>query len=88
MRIKSLKKEDRGTYYCVADNGHYSIFHSATADEYSDSTLCGISIEKRQYGDYVCKAVNKLRHAGQGESVRNFYIYFDGAENPTHYLPQ
>ncbi|XP_037822181.1 LOW QUALITY PROTEIN: lachesin [Lucilia sericata] len=124
LKIKSVKKEDRGTYYCVADNGvsvgdrrninlevefapvitvprprlgqalqydmdlechieaypppaivwmkddiqlsnnqHYSISHFATADEYTDSTLRVITIEKRQYGDYVCKAVNKLGEA-------------------------
>uniref|UniRef100_A0A1A9WSU0 Immunoglobulin I-set domain-containing protein n=1 Tax=Glossina brevipalpis TaxID=37001 RepID=A0A1A9WSU0_9MUSC len=58
------------------------ISNFATADEYSGSTLRVITIEKRQYGDYVCKAVNKLGQAGQGESVRNFYTYFDDAENP------
>lgn len=126
MKITSVRKEDRGTYYCVADNGvsrgdrrninlevefspvitaprprlgqalqydmdiechieaypppaiiwvkddiilsnnqHYSISHFATADEFTDSTLRIITIEKRQYGDYKCKAVNKL---GQDEA--------------------
>ncbi|KAL9913476.1 lachesin [Glossina fuscipes] len=152
LRIKSVKKEDRGTYYCVADNGvskgdrrnvnlevefapvitvprprlgqalqydmdlechieaypppaivwlkddiqlsnnqHYSISHFATADEYSDSTLRVITIEKRQYGDYVCKAVNKL---GEADARVNLFetpipvcppacgqAYFDGAEH-------
>ncbi|XP_017472457.1 PREDICTED: lachesin isoform X2 [Rhagoletis zephyria] len=152
LKIKSVKKEDRGTYYCVADNGvskgdrrninvevefapvitvprprlgqalqydmdlechieaypppaivwlkddiqlsnnqHYSISHFATADEYSDSTLRVITIEKRQYGDYVCKAVNKL---GQAESRVNLFetvipvcppacgqAYYGGAEH-------
>uniref|UniRef100_A0A1A9W9P7 Ig-like domain-containing protein n=1 Tax=Glossina brevipalpis TaxID=37001 RepID=A0A1A9W9P7_9MUSC len=153
LRIKSVKKEDRGTYYCVADNGvskgdrrnvnlevefapvitvprprlgqalqydmdlechieaypppaivwlkediqlsnnqHYSISHFATADEYSDSTLRVITIEKRQYGDYVCKAVNKLGHAEAKVNLFETSIpvcppacgqaYFDGAENP------
>lgn len=121
LKIKSVKKEDRGTYYCVADNGvskgdrrnvnleiefapvvtiprprlgqalqydmdlechieaypppaivwikdethlsnnqHYSISHFATADEFTDSTLRVITIEKRQFGDYYCRATNKL----------------------------
>lgn len=121
MKINSVRKEDRGTYYCVADNGvskgdrrninlevefapvitvprprlgqalqydmdlechieaypppaivwqkddiqlsnnqHFSISHFATADEFTDSTIRVITIEKRQYGDYICKAVNKL----------------------------
>lgn len=119
--IKSIKKEDRGTYYCVAENGvgrgtkrniavevefkpvvtvprprlgqalqydmdlechveaypppaivwekdgitlsnnqHYSISHFATADEFTDTTIRVITIEKRQYGQYTCKAANKL----------------------------
>jgi hypothetical protein len=127
MKINSVQKEDRGTYYCVADNGvsrgdrrninlevefspvitiprqrlyqalqydmdiechieaypppaivwmkddmilsnnqHYSISHFATADEFTDSTLRVITIEKRQYGDFKCKAVNKL---GQDEGA-------------------
>ncbi|KAH8253517.1 hypothetical protein KR200_001574 [Drosophila serrata] len=131
LRIKSVKKEDRGTYYCVADNGvskgdrrnvnvevefapvitvprprlgqalqydmdlechieaypppaivwtkddiqlannqHYSISHFATADEYSDSTLRVITIEKRQYGDYVCKATNRF---GEAEARVNLF---------------
>lgn len=126
LKINSVRKEDRGTYYCVADNGvskgdrrninlevefapvitvprprlgqalqydmdlechieayplpaivwikdevqlsnnqHYSISHFATADEFTDSTIRVITIEKRQYGDYICKAVNKL---GQAEA--------------------
>lgn len=126
LKINSVRKEDRGTYYCVADNQvskgdrrninlevefapvitvprprlgqalqydmdlechieayplpaivwvkdevqltnnqHYSISHFATADEFTDSTIRVITIEKRQYGDYICKAVNKL---GQAEA--------------------
>lgn len=121
MKIGAIRKEDRGTYYCIAENGvgrgskrninvevefapvitaprprlgqalqydmdlechveayppagivwlkedvqlsnnqHYSISHFATADEYTDTTLRVITIEKRQYGDYVCRAANKL----------------------------
>ncbi|XP_058800796.1 lachesin-like [Phymastichus coffea] len=124
LKIASVKKEDRGTYYCVAENGvgrgarrninlevefapvisvprprlgqalqydmdlechvvaypppaitwhkdevqlsnnqHYSISHFATADEYTDTTLRVITIEKKQYGQYVCKAANKLGSA-------------------------
>lgn len=121
MKISAIRKEDRGTYYCVAENGvgrgarrninvevefapvitaprprlgqalqydmdlechveaypppaiiwlkddvqlsnnqHYSISHFATADEYTDTTIRVITIEKRQYGEYVCRAANKL----------------------------
>lgn len=123
LRIPQITKEDRGTYYCVAENGvgkgtrrniavevefapvisvpkprlgqalqydmdlechveaypppaivwikedtqqvltnnqHYSISHFATADEFSDTTIRIITIEKRQYGTYVCRAANKL----------------------------
>lgn len=49
----------------LSNNQHYSISHFATADEFTDSTLRVITIEKRQYGDYKCKAVNKL---GQDEA--------------------
>lgn len=121
LKISSIRKEDRGTYYCVAENGvgrgarrninvevefspvitaprprlgqalqydmdlechveaypppaiswhkddilltnnqHYAVSHFATADEYTDTTLRVITIEKRQYGEYVCRAANKL----------------------------
>lgn len=121
LKISSIRKEDRGTYYCIAENGvgrgarrninvevefapvitaprprlgqalqydmdlechveaypppaiiwlkddvqlsnnqHYSISHFATADEYTDTTIRVITIEKRQYGEYVCRAANKL----------------------------
>ncbi|XP_012288477.1 lachesin [Orussus abietinus] len=121
LKISAIRKEDRGTYYCVAENGvgrgarrninvevefapvitaprprlgqalqydmdlechveaypppaivwlkddvqltnsqHYSISHFATADEYTDTTIRVITIEKRQYGEFVCRAANKL----------------------------
>ncbi|XP_060533195.1 lachesin [Cylas formicarius] len=121
LKIKAIQKEDRGTYYCVAENGvgkgtkrniavevefapvvtvprprlgqalqydmdlechveaypppaiswekdeitlsnnqHYKISHFAVADEFTDTTLRVITIEKRQYGQYVCRAANKL----------------------------
>ncbi|XP_046382587.1 lachesin isoform X1 [Ischnura elegans] len=124
LRLSHVQKEDRGTYYCVAENGvgkgarrniavevefkpvitvprprlgqalqydmdlechveaypppaivwikdnvqlsnnqHYSISHFATADEYTDTTVRVITIEKRQYGKYICKATNRLGSA-------------------------
>ncbi|XP_041970608.1 lachesin isoform X1 [Aricia agestis] len=121
LKINSVHKEDRGTYYCVAENGvgkgarrninlevefapvvtvprprlgqalqydmdlechveaypppaitwlkeevqltnnqHYRISHFATADEFTDTTLRVITIEKKQYGTFKCKAQNKL----------------------------
>ncbi|XP_071447640.1 lachesin-like isoform X2 [Hetaerina americana] len=121
LNITNVQKEDRGTYYCVAENGvgkgarrniavevefkpvitvprprlgqalqydmdlechviaypppalvwmkdnvvlsnnqHYSISNFATADEYTDTTIRVITIEKRQYGKYICKATNRL----------------------------
>lgn len=47
----------------LSNNQHYSISHFATADEFTDSTLRVITVEKRQYGDYKCKAINKLGEA-------------------------
>lgn len=44
----------------LSNNQHYSISHFSTADEYTDSTIRVITIEKRQYGKYMCKASNKL----------------------------
>lgn len=44
-------------------SGFYLIFrisHFATTDEITDSTIRIITIENRQYGDYVCKASNVL----------------------------
>lgn len=124
LRIAAVHKEDRGTYYCVAENGvgkgarrninlevefapvvtvprprlsqalqydmdlechveaypppaivwlkdgvqlsnnqHYGISHFATADEFTDTNLRVITIEKRQYGMFTCKAQNKLGSA-------------------------
>ena len=37
-----------------------SISHFATADEFTDTTLRILSVEKRQYGQYQCRAANKL----------------------------
>lgn len=121
LKMKSIRKEDRGTYYCIAENGvgrgarrniavevefapvvtiprprlgqalqydmdlechvvaypppaivwvkdgvtlstnqHYKIDQFATSDEFTDFTVRVITIEKRQYGTYTCKATNKL----------------------------
>lgn len=49
----------------LSNNQHYRVSHFPTSDEYTDSTLRVVTIEKRQYGDYVCRAINKL---GQSES--------------------
>ncbi|XP_060843877.1 lachesin-like [Rhopalosiphum padi] len=124
LTIPAITKEDRGTYYCVAENGvgkgarrniaievefapvitvskprlgqalqydmdlechveaypppaiiwlnngvqlsnnqHYRISHFATTDEITDTTIRIITIENRQYGDYICKASNVLGNA-------------------------
>lgn len=131
MKIHSINKEDRGTYYCFADNGvgkgdrrnvnleiefspvitvprpklgqalrypsdlechveayptpqiiwvkdeflltnnkNYKISNFATADEFTDSTLRIVTLDKKQYGDYKCKAVNKL---GSDEAQIHLY---------------
>ncbi|XP_022235164.1 lachesin-like, partial [Limulus polyphemus] len=44
----------------INNNQHYHISMFSTADEFTDSTLRVISIEKKQYGNYSCKAMNKL----------------------------
>jgi len=44
----------------LSNNQHHTISHFATADEYTDTTIRVITIEKRQYGEYVCRAANKL----------------------------
>jgi len=131
LKIPAISKEDRGTYYCVAENGvgrgarrniavevefapvinvlkprlgqalqydmdlechveaypppaivwinngiqltnnqHYRISHFATADEFTDTTIRVITIEKRQYGEYICKASNVL---GSAEASVHLY---------------
>jgi len=42
------------------DNQHYQISIFARSDEFTDTTLRVKRIEKRQYGLYSCRAVNKL----------------------------
>ncbi|KAI5738938.1 lachesin [Diaphorina citri] len=124
LKIPNITKTDRGTYYCVAQNGvgrgmkrniavevefapvitinrprqgqalqydailechveaypppaivwikdgvqimnnqHYSVSHFATSDEFSDTSLRVITIERRQFGQYACKAANKYGSA-------------------------
>lgn len=136
LKINNVRKEDRGTYYCTADNKvgknikrsiavevefapivrssksmiwqalgfdadlecrveayptpqiswikdgvqlsnnqHYRTSHFASIDEFTDTTIRVISADSRQYGTYVCKAVNKL---GEGSANIEFYE----AENP------
>ncbi len=119
--IHNITKNDRGTYYCIADNGvgkgarrnvgvevefppqvtvdrpryeqamhydsdlhchiesfpnpsiiwlkdgyelkdsqHYHISIFSTSHEFTDSVLRVKRIDKRQYGEYICKAINKL----------------------------
>lgn len=121
LPIKSVSKDHRGTYYCVADNGvgrgarrniavevqfapvvtaarkrvgqamqydmdleckveaypppaivwykddvpitnnqHYEVSHFTTSDEITFSKIRVITVEKRQYGIYVCRAANIL----------------------------
>ncbi|UYV62932.1 K02A2.6-like [Cordylochernes scorpioides] len=121
LHMPRIKKSDRGTYYCVADNGvahgarrnigvevefapvvtvdrprygqalqynmdlqcrveafpspsiqwwfggellqnsqHQRISIFPTADEFTETNLQIITIEKRQYGNYSCRAMNKL----------------------------
>ncbi|XP_042221918.1 lachesin-like isoform X2 [Homarus americanus] len=121
LQIANIRKEDRGTYYCIAENQvgrgarrninvevefspvvkatrprvyqalqydmdlechveayppaaitwvhkqesivnnqHFRVSQFATADEFTDTTLRVLSIEKRQFGNYSCMATNKL----------------------------
>uniref|UniRef100_A0A8D8ZRN9 Lachesin n=1 Tax=Cacopsylla melanoneura TaxID=428564 RepID=A0A8D8ZRN9_9HEMI len=124
LHIPNITKTDRGTYYCVAQNGvgrgfkrniavevefapvitinrprqgqalqydailechveaypppaivwikdgqqimnnqHYSVSHFANSDEFADTSLRVITIERRQFGQYSCKAANKYGSA-------------------------
>jgi len=46
--------------YQLNDNQHYQISVFSTAHEFTDTVLRIRRIEKRQFGHYVCKAINKL----------------------------
>jgi len=51
----------------------FRISNFATADEFTDTTLRVITIEKRQYGFYTCKAENKFgENEAQVELVGKF----------------
>jgi len=52
------------------DNQHYQISIFATSNEFTDTTLRVKRIEKKQYGYYRCKAVNKL-----GEREENIELF-------------
>lgn len=60
---------------------HHSSFprisHFATADEFTDTTIRVITIEKRQYGIFKCKAQNKLgTDEGQVDLVGKYATTF------------
>ena len=44
----------------LTNNQHYSISHFAFDDEYTNTILRVITIEKKQYANYSCKAINIL----------------------------
>merc|ERR1712223_512543 len=44
----------------ITNNQHYQISHFAHDDEYVDTILRVITIEKKQYGNYICQAENRL----------------------------
>ena len=46
-----------GHLLCVCD---YRVSQFTTADEFTDTTLRVITIEQNQYGNYSCRATNKL----------------------------
>jgi len=57
----------------LSNNQHYKISNFATADEFTDTTLRVITIEKRQYGFYTCKAENKFgENEAQVELVESY----------------
>lgn len=124
IKIHTVSKEDRGTYYCFADNGvgrgdrrnvnleiefppiitaprervgqalnydvdlechieaypppqifwtqdsyiisnnrNHKISNFETTDEFTDSTLRIITLKRKQFGDYMCTAANRLGKA-------------------------
>jgi neuronal growth regulator 1 len=46
--------------FLLSNSKKYKISNFATADEFTDSTLRIVTLNDRQYGNYKCKAVNKL----------------------------
>lgn len=47
----------------LTNNQHYHISHFAFDDEYTNTILRVITIEKKQYGNYTCMAINTLGEA-------------------------
>ncbi|KAL1459342.1 hypothetical protein WDU94_011334 [Cyamophila willieti] len=47
----------------IMNNQHYSVSHFANSDEFADTSLRVITIERRQFGLYTCKAANKYGSA-------------------------
>merc|ERR1719270_2621731 len=47
----------------LTNNQHYSISHFAFDDEYTNTILRVITIEKKQYANYSCRAINILGEA-------------------------
>ena len=45
------------------NNQHYRLSHFAFDDEYTNTILRVITIEKKQYANYTCKAINILGEA-------------------------
>lgn len=76
----------------LSNNQHYRISHFAFDDEYTNTILRVITIEKKQYSSYTCKAINVLGEA-EGHVVLfetvvpicppacDGYNYSSGAEN-------
>ena len=47
----------------INNNQHYQVSHFAFDDEYTNTILRVITIEKKQYANYSCKAINILGQA-------------------------
>lgn len=46
--------------FLLSNSKKYKISNFATAGEFTDTTLRIVTLNERQYGNYKCKAVNKL----------------------------
>jgi hypothetical protein len=44
----------------IVNNRDYRVSQFTTADEFTDTTLRVITIEQNQFGNYTCRATNKL----------------------------
>lgn len=56
--------------YAIKDNQLFTISIFSTADDQVDTTLRILATEKKRYGNYTCKATNKL---GSAESTVELY---------------